>query len=66
MTTLTVKPKNKKELLKAKKMLKVLEISFEDNNDKPYNEAFVASIKQGREDYKNGNCKTIALEDLWK
>ena len=47
-------------------MLKVLEISFEDNDDKPYNEAFVASIKQGREDYKNGNCKTIALEDLWK
>ena len=69
MTTLTVKPKNKKELLKAKKMLKVMEISFEDNDDKPYNEAFVAMIEQNRIDLKAGKGLKMSIEEmeaLWK
>jgi hypothetical protein len=65
MDTLTIQPKNKKELTLAKKVLKALDIEFNENKT-TYKPDFVASIKQGREDYKNGNCKTIALEDLWK
>lgn len=62
MTTLTVKPKNKKELLKAKKMLKVMEISFEDNDDKPYNPEFVKKILATR------NEKSIRVnpENIWE
>jgi len=63
MTTLTVKPKNKKELSKAKKMLKVLEISFEDNDDKPYNPEFVKKILEARKE--NGSIQ-IDPANPWK
>ena len=69
MTTLIVKPKNKKELSKAKKMLKVLEISFEDNDDKPYNPAFVKKILRSKKEYQEGKGTTITIEELnnlWK
>ena len=68
MTTLTVRPKNKKELLAIKNLLEAFNVDFETNSDKeaPYNPEFVASVLQGREDYKNGKCVAVALEDLWK
>jgi hypothetical protein len=68
MITLTVKPKNKKELSVFKKVLKALDADFETNkeDESPYNPEFVAKILKGREDSKNGKCVTIALEDLWK
>jgi hypothetical protein len=69
MTTLTVKPKNKKELSKAKKMLKVLDICFENNDSNPYNEDFVAMIEQNRKDHKEGKGVKMTIEQmeaLWK
>lgn len=66
MTTLIVKPKNKKELSNAKKMLKVLNISFEDNDDKPYKEEFVEQILKSKEQYKAEQFTSIVTEDLWK
>jgi non-homologous end joining protein Ku len=67
MTTLTVEPRNKKELSMVKKVLEALEVKFKPNEEEsPYNPEFVESILKGREDYKNGKCVTIALEDLWK
>ncbi|MGL6119204.1 MAG: DUF2683 family protein [Fusobacteriaceae bacterium] len=67
MTTLTVKPKNKKELLMAQKALKAINIDFvkeENGEEDVYSPEFVESILQGREDYKNGKGKEITLEEL--
>lgn len=68
MTILTVKPKNKKELLMVEKVLEALKVKFvpTEEEDTPYSPEFVESILQGREDYKNGKGVKIALEDLWK
>jgi len=66
MTTLTVRPRNKKELSAIKKILEVLKMDFESNDENPYNAEFVASVLQGDEDFKNGKGVKIALEDLWK
>lgn len=66
MTTLTVRPRNKKELSAIKKILEVLKMDFEANDESPYNAEFVASVLQGGEDFKNGKGVKIALEDLWK
>ena len=68
MTILTVKPRNKKELLMVEKVLEALKVKFvpTEEEDTPYSTEFVKSILQGDEDYKNGKCVTIALEDLWK
>ncbi|CAN1561489.1 hypothetical protein MCETHM1_02668 [Flavobacteriaceae bacterium] len=67
MTALTVKPKNKKELLMVSKFLEAFNVKFETiEEDKPYNVEFVDSILQAREDSKQGKGIKIALEDLWK
>ena len=31
----------------------------------PYNPEIVAKIKRGREDFLNGNCITINIEEIW-
>lgn len=41
-------------------------VPVEEMEDEPYSAEFTESILKGREDYKNGKCTTIALEDLWK
>lgn len=67
METLLVKPKNKKELSAVKKVLELMKIDF--NNNDVYNPEFVESVLQGKEDYKNGKCKTVTIEELnslWK
>jgi len=41
-------------------------VPVDDINDEPYSAEFIASILQGREDYKNGKCENVVLKDLWK
>ena len=53
MVTLTIQPKNKKELTLAKKVLKALDIEFNENKT-TYKPDFVASIKHIKQ-------KTVAL-----
>ena len=56
------------EAIKA--FMKALKIKFELSSEKsPYNPEFVAKIKQGDEDLKNGKGRTVTLEELdslWK
>lgn len=67
MTRLMVEPKNKRELLMVEKVLEALKVKYvPTEEEEAYNPEFVKSILKGREDYKNGKCVTIALEDLWK
>jgi hypothetical protein len=68
MEAIILHPKNKTQLSLLKNLAKEMGMSFETKEEKEtsYNPEFVESILQGREDYKNGKCVTIALEDLWK
>lgn len=67
MITLTVKPRNKKELLIVEKFLEAIKVTYIPNNENDvYSPEFVESILKSREDYKNGKGVKIALEDLWK
>jgi len=68
MTTLLVKPKNKKELAIIKRVLKALNTEFETNDKKKnqYNPKFVEMILEGDEAFKNGEYHSIKTEDLWK
>ena len=67
MTTLTVKPKNKKELAIIKRVLKALNTEFETNNEKnQYNPKFVEMILEGDKAFKKGEYHSIKTEDLWK
>lgn len=56
------------EAIKA--FMKALKIKFElSKEESPYNPEFVAKIKRGDEDLKNGKGRTVTLEDLdslWK
>ncbi|WP_417428283.1 DUF2683 family protein [Halpernia sp.] len=63
--TITIKPKNKKELFKIKRILEAVEIEFEESKD-IYDEDFVRKIERSRKEIKNGDTKKIAVEDLWK
>ena len=66
MTTLTVRPRNKKELSAIKKILEVLKMDFESNNESPYNPEFVQRVLLAKEEIKQGKGVKIATEDLWK
>ena len=68
MEAIILHPKNKTQLSLLKNLAKEMGMSFETKKEKesPYSAEFVASILQGDEDYKNGKCVKIALEDLWK
>lgn len=68
MTTLTVRPKNKKELLAIKNVLEAFKVDFETNPDieAPYNPEFVKRVLLADKEIDEGKGVTIALEDLWK
>jgi len=53
---------DKLEYVKA--FLKALKIKFEITKEEAYNEEFVKKIKQGEQDFKNGNSTRIEKEDL--
>lgn len=66
MTILTVRPRNKKELSAIKKVLEVLKMDFESNDESPYNPEFVQRVLLAKEEIKQGKGVKIATEDLWK
>jgi meiotically up-regulated gene 157 (Mug157) protein len=66
METLTVRPKNKKQLMAVTAILKALDVDFNKEKDSPYDPEFVAMIHQGTEDIKNGKGTKIKPEGLWK
>lgn len=63
--TITIKPKNKKELHRIRKILDAVEISFEESEE-VYDEEFVNKILKSKQEIKEGKTVKIALEDLWK
>ena len=63
--TITINPKNKKELAKIKTILKAIEVDFIESEE-PYNKDFVSKIEKSRKEISKGETKKIALDDLWK
>ncbi len=66
MEILTVRPKDKKQLMAITAILKALDVDFNKEKESPYDPEFVKMIHQGTEDIKNGKGTKIKLEDLWK
>jgi hypothetical protein len=66
METLTVRPKDKKQLMAITAILKALDVDFKKEKESPYDPEFVEMIHQGTADIKNGKGTKIKLEDLWK
>ena len=61
MTVLTVKPKNKRELLMIEKVLEALNVKFVEND------SVLENIKNGLEEMqliKKGKLKTTSLNDF--
>ena len=61
MTVLTVKPKNKRELLMVEKVLEALNVKFVEND------SVLENIKNGLEEMqliKKGKLKTTSLNDF--
>ena len=52
-----------KTLLEHLKGVKNITVQDEES---PYKTDFVNSVKEGREEYKRGECTSISVEDLWK
>ncbi|KFC24472.1 DUF2683 family protein [Chryseobacterium sp. FH1] len=63
--TITINPKNKKELAKIKTILKAIEVDFIESEDS-YDKDFVSKIEKSRKEISKGETKKIALDDLWK
>lgn len=68
MTTLTVRPKNKKELLAIKTVLEGFKVSFETSQEEDtlYNAKFVERVLLADKEIDEGKGVKIVLEDLWK
>lgn len=62
METITIHPRSKEETKAFEQMAKALNIPFEKSN---YNPEFVAKVKKGDKDRKQGNFKIINTQDLW-
>lgn len=63
--TITINPKNKKELRKVKTILKAIEVDFVEIEE-PYDKDFIKKIQKSRQEIKKGETQKVALEDLWK
>lgn len=61
--TITINPKNKKELTKIRSILKAIEVDFVEEH---YDKNFVEKIEKSRQEIKDGDTKKIALDALWK
>lgn len=66
MTAITIFAKNKKELKLIENLAKALKMDIKKEAGSPYNPEFVAKIKSGEEDVKNGNTVSIDLKSLRK
>jgi len=71
METIIVYPKNQDQLVAFIAVAKAMKVEFETSKksitiESPYNAQFVAKIKKGDEEIKNGEFVKIAVEDLWK
>ena len=63
METLIVHPDNKEQLVALKTFMKAFKISFTEEKS-GYDPEFVAKIQKSREQVKNGQTRTVNIDDL--
>ena len=63
MATLIVHPGNKEQLLALKAFMKAFNVSFTEEKS-GYDPEFVAKIQKSREQVKNGETRTVNIDDL--
>jgi uncharacterized membrane protein (DUF106 family) len=63
METLIVHPQNKEQLDALKTFMKAFKISFEEEKS-AYDPEFVAKIQESRRQVKNGDTRTVNIDDL--
>lgn len=64
MVTLTVHPKNQKQLVAVEAVLKALEVDFKKEGKNPYDPEFVAKIKESQKQAKEGKIVSYTLTEL--
>jgi len=65
METITIKPKNKKDLKIILDLAKHLKAEVY-RQDSPYDPEFVEKIMEGEKQFQKGEGVRMNLEDLWK
>lgn len=63
METLIVHPENTEQLTALKAFMKAFKISFTEEKS-GYNAEFVAKVKKSRAEVKNGETRTVNINDL--
>jgi hypothetical protein len=65
--TIIAHPKNKKQEAAIEAVLKALDVSFQKEEESPYNPEFVAKIKKSWAEVKKGNYITLdPSKSLWE
>jgi len=65
METVTIKPKNKKDLKIIVDLARHLKAEVY-RQDSPYDPDFVAKIKEGEKQFEEGQGVKVDTQDLWK
>lgn len=65
METLSVHPKNKKQLDAIVAVLNALDVAFEKKGDSPYNAKFVAKIEKSKAEVVAGKTTAVKPSDIW-
>ncbi|MEY3500803.1 MAG: hypothetical protein RL308_2472 [Bacteroidota bacterium] len=67
MTAITFHVEAQSDVKFIEQLAKKMNIPYEKSKDKsPYNPKFVAKIKKGEQEIKDGKGISIAIDDLWK
>ncbi|KQM66065.1 hypothetical protein ASE74_09245 [Pedobacter sp. Leaf216] len=65
--TIIAHPKNKKQEAAVEAVLKALNVSFQKEEESPYNPEFVAKVKERSANAENGNATRIKdPKNIWE
>ena len=62
---ITAHPKNKEEVNAIKVVMKALKIRFEISKEDSYDPSFVAKVREGRQQVREGKTKKMELSAIW-
>lgn len=63
---ITAHPNDTSQIEAIKAFMKALKIKFEVKKQTPYNIEFTEKLKESQQQFKEGKCATISLDDIWK
>ena len=67
METITLHPKSKQEATLFEDLARALKVPFEKGEEKsPYDAAFVAKVKESKQQANEGKTVKVTLDEIWK